>query len=320
MLQQTTVAVVLPYYERFLKAFPALASLAQASEEEVLARWSGLGYYRRAKLLHQGAKLLQEKFRGQLPRQTENLQKIPGIGPYTAGAIASIAFGEAAPLVDGNVVRVLSRLFGLKGHAKSGELRKKVGERAARLLDARHPGDFNQALMELGATVCRPVLPSCERCPVDRFCSAQKTGRAETYPEPAPQKKTVPLYRAAALCRQNGGILLVKKQNSRWFQGMWELPQDFREAPVLSPDSLGALLRRQLGVSVANWKPLPQTRHSITHHRITTQAWLGDVRGNPRPKHGLIAAHFNNLTRIEDYSLSNLDRKVLVAANLIAAE
>jgi len=167
----------LPYYEKFLARFPTPVALAKASEEQVLAHWAGLGYYRRAKLLHQGAKELCAHFSGKLPSEVEGLKKIPGIGAYTAGAIASIAFERPSPLVDGNVVRVFSRLFALPGHAKENSLHQKVWALAAELLDPAHPGDFNQALMELGATVCRAPQALCLSCPLSQHCQAYRLGR-----------------------------------------------------------------------------------------------------------------------------------------------
>lgn len=317
MLQQTVVAAAIPFYERFLAAFPNVATLAAASETEVLARWAGLGYYRRAKLLHQGAKVLQGECQGRLPGTAEALIKIPGIGPYTAGAIASIAFGEAAPLVDGNVIRVFARLFALTGHAKSGPLKKTVWERAASLLDPKHPGDFNQALMELGATVCRPVLPSCERCPVADFCGAQAQGKPEAFPESPPETKTAALHRLVLLGRKPGEVFLVKREKSRWFQGMWELPQDFRDGPAADPRPMVALFRKHFGLDVKNLNALPDTRHAVTHHRITTQAWTGEVSGRMRLQKPYVFGEFAPLGRLTDYPLPNLDRKVLQAARLL---
>src|SRR5271163_1899557 len=184
MLQQTRVAAVLDYYARFLTLFPSVSALAQAEEPDVLAAWSGLGYYRRAKLMHKAAKVVVKDHHGAIPRTAEQLRKLPGIGEYTSSAIASIAFGEPVAVVDGNVERVLLRVFpeNLEPAAPAAEM-KRCRERATTLLDTRRPGDFNQAMMELGATVCLPQRPLCLHCPVQSFCSTRGEHQA------APRKK-----------------------------------------------------------------------------------------------------------------------------------
>ncbi len=321
MLQQTQVATVLPYYAKFLKKFPTLQSLAGATEEEVLSLWSGLGYYRRAKLLKSGAETVQAEWKGILPAEPAALREIPGIGPYTAGAIASIAFNRPAPLVDGNVIRVFSRLFMLKGHAKSATLQKQVWELAAELIDEKNPGDFNQALMELGATVCRVVQPRCESCPVRTSCRASQESQPEQFPETPPNPKTIRLRRVVGLCRQDDQILLVKRVKPRWFQGMWELPHEYINPEDDALTTLQNFLRTQLGVSLKNLRTLPNTSHSITHHRIATLAWLGQTQGQLRPKKSLGEAQFFPLDRLESYPLSNFDRKVLqVGAKTFSSE
>ncbi|HCU23410.1 MAG TPA: A/G-specific adenine glycosylase [Deltaproteobacteria bacterium] len=318
MLQQTQVATVIPYYERFLKKFPDIQSLAGASEEQVLALWAGLGYYRRAKLLHRCAREVSEKFQGRFPVSAAALRDLPGIGPYTAGAIASIAFGQAEPLVDGNVIRVLSRLFRKKGHAKAPGLHREIWELARRLIPRRQPGDFNQALMELGATLCRPVLPSCPRCPVLSFCGAAKSGEAESFPETPPSPKTLRLQRAVAVLRRGDAVLLLKPKVSRWFQGMWSLPHEY-----FSPDSEGLAaieeyMAHSLGLSWSHPAALPATLHGITHHRIASFAWMGEGRGRLKAKNGWGEARFFHLRDLPVAALPSFDRKVLVAAKILA--
>jgi A/G-specific adenine glycosylase len=317
MLQQTQVATVIPYFERFLKKFPTPSRLARAKEEEVLALWSGLGYYRRAKLLHRGVKKVQSQFKGRLPQDAEELIKIPGIGPYTAGAIASIAFGMPHPVVDGNVIRVLSRIFLLKGHAKEIALQKRAWALAEDLLDPKNPGDFNQAMMELGATTCRPWLPACERCPLQVFCGAYKKDRPEEYPETPPVKKTLRLHRAVAVCRRGAEILLVKRENPRWFQGLWELPHDYLDETAAAQSALQAFLKRELGVFLENFEEVPTTFHSITHHKISSLAWQGEMQGRVRSKGLFTEARFFKPRELNESALSNFDRKVLIAAKAL---
>ena len=185
MLQQTTVSTVIPYYGRFLKRFPDVAALAGADEDEVLRLWAGLGYYSRARNLHRAAQAVVSEHGGRLPGTLAGLRSLPGVGRYTAAAVASIAFGLPAELVDGNVIRVYARLFALRGDPKSPALQAKVWALAAEHLDHRRPGDWNQALMELGATVCSPVGPECGRCPLAEDCLARRRGLQDSIPLPA---------------------------------------------------------------------------------------------------------------------------------------
>jgi len=319
MLQQTQVKTVIPYYLRFLERFPTLDALADADEAAVLASWAGLGYYRRCRLLQQGARHVQAQYGGALPQAPDALESIPGIGPYTAGAIASIAFQRSAPLVDGNVIRVFSRLFGLKGSRKSSELKNQIWQKARELIDPHHPGDFNQALMELGATCCRSQIPACERCPVATQCRALKLGRPADFPESAPPDKTVQLHRMVAVCRRGDAVLLVKKKHGRWFQGMWELPHDYPENGAEAGD-LQAFLRADFGLLLKNPRPNPETRHSITHHRILTRSWHGQTQGRLRLNKEFLESRWCEPARLTDYPLPNLDRKVLVVAGLLGKE
>ena len=182
MLQQTQVATVIPYFHRFLEAFPTLNSLANADEQAVLTLWQGLGYYRRARNLHACAQVIMATHQGMIPCDLNELLKLPGVGRYTAGAIASIAFNHPAPLVDGNVIRVLSRWFSIKDHVDETPVKKQLWSFAESLVPASRPGDFNQAMMELGALVCSPRSPKCEACPIKTLCLACKENKADSYP------------------------------------------------------------------------------------------------------------------------------------------
>ncbi len=313
MLQQTQVATVIPYYLRFLERFPNMASLAKAKESEVLQYWSGLGYYRRARLLHRGVQKVWQENAGILPQEIESLKGLPGIGPYTAGAIASIAFGQAAPLVDGNVVRVLSRYFGLKGHAKSPELLRTLWEIAAILVSPSRPGDFNQGLMELGATVCRTRLPACERCPLAKGCVALNSQDPEAFPETPPLPKTLKLTRLAAVAQRGETILLVQAQHQRWFQGLWGLPGEFLDREADDEGLLSHLSQAYPGLKFSRMVALPATRHAITHHRITTQAWSLQVSGKLTPNPSFKKMRFFPKGALPSLALPNFDRKVLQA-------
>ena len=247
MLQQTRVAAVIPYYTKFLDRFPDVASLARASEEDLLTVWSGLGYYARARNLHRAAKEIEA--RGAFPRDHASLRRLPGVGEYTAAAIASIAFGLPHAVVDGNVRRVMSRLA--CGVVEPGKL-------AEELLDRERPGEFNQAVMELGATLCLPREPKCGACPVSSLCEARRQGRQAEFPVRAPRPKTVRVSRTVVVARRAGCVLLGARA------GYWELP----EAEVLAAAKAGP--------------KLGEFRHSITNHNYTVGVVEARVGRAPR--------------------------------------
>lgn len=252
MLQQTTVAAVIPYYERFLRRYPTVKALAAAKEPDVMRLWAGLGYYSRARNLLAAARKVVAEHGGAFPGTAEGLRTLPGVGRYTAGAVSSIAFGLPEPLVDGNVNRVFARLYARKEDVKSPAFQTWAWETAARLIDPKRPGDWNQALMELGATVCHPQGPECGRCPLARSCAAKAKGLQESLPMAAPKRATVPLAWTALLARRGGKVLLWKRaDDERFLPGHWALPED-RHLPAAAR---GPLVRR--------------VSHSITHHRIS---------------------------------------------------
>jgi len=223
MLQQTQVDTVIPYYERFMKRFPSVEALARASLEEVLALWQGLGYYKRAENLHRGARYIVEQHGGHFPDDPAALRKIPGIGAYTAGAVLSIAFGIPAPAVDGNVMRVLSRLFLMEQDVGQAKSRPAFEEKVMSLLKG-DPGVFNQAMMELGALVCTPRKPDCPVCPVNGFCQAYKRNTVEQYPVKAGRPKPVTeRYRVLVICR-SGSYWMEKRPGEGLLAGLWGFP------------------------------------------------------------------------------------------------
>jgi A/G-specific adenine glycosylase len=231
MLQQTRVATVIPYWERWMAKFPTVSALAGAALDDVLAAWAGLGYYSRARNLHTGARTIDARFGGALPSRAAELREVPGIGPYTAGAIASIAFGERAPLVDGNVARVLARVFAIEHDIKSTAGQKALWSAAGALMralpEAAAPGDLNQGLMELGATICTATQPRCLVCPLASACAAARTGRQDELPQVAARKKAseLPLLaRTAVWIERAGEIVLARRTPEGLFGGLWELP------------------------------------------------------------------------------------------------
>ncbi len=269
MLQQTRVATVIPYWERWMARFPTVASLAGAPLDDVLAAWAGLGYYSRARNLHAGARAIGERWGGALPRSAALLREVPGIGPYTAGAIASIAFGERAPLVDGNVARVLARVFAVEDEIKSTAGQKALWRRAGELMQAlpegAAPGDLNQGLMELGASLCAPAAPRCLPCPLARLCEARRTGRQDALPVVAPRRpeRELPILARTLVWIERGGrILLARRRAGGLFGGLWELPE--RDA-VLG-----------LGGTVDD-EPVAHHDQTLTHRRLRVTVVRGGV-------------------------------------------
>jgi A/G-specific adenine glycosylase len=286
MLQQTQVARVVPFYRRFLERFPTLGALAAADEEAVLAAWSGLGYYARARSLHRAAREALARHGG-LPSSRQALAALPGFGPYTAGAVASIAFGLPAPAVDGNVARVLARLFALEGPVEPAAARARLEALAAALLGPERPGDWTQALIELGATRCVKPAPRCGRCPVAGLCEARRAGRELELPPPRRRPERRRLRLAAAVIRGGGGLLLQRRPPGGLFGGLWapplvEFPPGRATGPGLAR-ALGEGLSRGLGVPVRVGRELATAARTLTHRELTLVAFEATV---PRPPAG----------------------------------
>jgi A/G-specific adenine glycosylase len=277
MLQQTTVKTALPYFLAFVERFPTLQALAEEPEEEVLAHWSGLGYYHRARNLLRGARYVAERHGGRFPRTLEAALGVPGVGLYTASAVLSIAYGEPLPVVDGNVRRVLSRLLALRGpdYRRDGA----YYNRAEELLDRGRPGDWNQALMELGATVCSPRKPACGVCPLRSRCRGLELGIVDELPEGRARPITREVTVAAALVEQDGRVLLVRRPEGRLLGRLWEVPQTSLEARGL-PDLERELLERH-GLRVAAGPLAVRARHAITFRRIHLEGYRARLLSPP---------------------------------------
>ena len=260
MLQQTRVETVLGYYQSFLNAFPDIASLASAPLEDVLKLWEGLGYYSRARNLHAGAVQVVREYNGQLPHNRDELIKIRGIGPYTAGAIASIAFGEPAPAVDGNVIRVVSRLRGVRDNAAAPGTRRRIEALVKELIPADRPGDFNQALMDLGSGVCVPGTPDCHLCPLRALCSAFSEGDAEDLPV-LPVRTLPKTERYLVIIIINNSRVLMRQRTENMLRGLWVFPM--ADAALYDKPSEWAL--EHLGMTLHNIHSIGATRHVFTH-------------------------------------------------------
>lgn len=259
MLQQTRVDTVLAYYGRFISRFPTVEALAAAPIDEVLKLWEGLGYYRRARNLHQGAQQVAA-LGGQLPQTVQELKKISGIGDYTAGAIASIAYNQPVPAVDGNVIRVVSRVLGIRENVGIPSVKRRIAREAAALVPASRPGDFNQAMMDLGATLCVPGTPACERCPVSALCDACRNGDQEDIPDlPRKNPPRVINYDLCVIFSAEG--VLMRQRTESMLQGLWVFPMLEEHH---TPKQLPALIRRRL-LPVEGIQPAGQARHVFTH-------------------------------------------------------
>jgi A/G-specific adenine glycosylase len=327
MLQQTQVATVIPYYERWLRRFPDVAHLAEADEAAVLKAWEGLGYYTRARNLHRAARVVRERHRGRLPGDPEALRGLPGIGDYTAGAIASIAFGAAVPAVDANARRVLARLLDLPRPSPAA-----LRAEAARLVDPDRPGDFNQAVMELGALVCTPRSPRCDACPLAVHCLARRRGTQALRPEPR-RRPPVPTYDVgtAIIVAPDGRLLLRRRASRGLLAGLWEFPGDIAaegESPEAaarraahdalaraSGDGHGAITASADGHSarLPGTVPLAYVEHAYSHRRHRHHAFRFDIGSTPRPDTG--SATPADLAwalpdRLADYALPAVQRKL----------
>jgi A/G-specific adenine glycosylase len=276
MLQQTRVEAVLGRYERFLRRFPTAKALAEASEADVLAEWAGLGYYRRARQLHAAAGAVMRAPGGRLPNSAAKLRLLPGFGAYTAGAVASLAFGESVPAIDGNVERVISRLLALSTDPKRAEAAHAIHETASRLLEHAAPNDLKQALMELGALVCTPRSPRCGSCPWARTCAARGEGNPQAYPRRAPRREPLDVAAYAAVAERDGRYLWRQRPPGGHNAGLWELPTTAWHGGAADDAAARrelVALSRELNARWTVEEPLARVRHGITHRRIVLVAY-----------------------------------------------
>ena len=278
MLQQTTVATVAAYFVKFTTLWPAVSDLAAASEEDVLKAWAGLGYYSRARNLKKCADIVALKHGGRFPGTAAQLQSLPGIGPYTAAAIAAIAFNENVPVVDGNIERVVTRLFEIQQALP--QAKPAITERVAELTPPARPGDFAQAVMDLGATICTPRNPSCMICPLQKVCAAAKAGNPGIYPFKSP-KKTKPQRVGAAFVARNGRreILLRKRKDTGLLAGMSEVPTSAWNSNLDGTTGLEA------APFAADWKRCGVVRHVFTHFELELAVYRADTDVSPPPGH-----------------------------------
>jgi len=306
MLQQTQVATVIPYYERFLEAFPTLADLARAPLERVLQLWSGLGYYRRARHLHQAARELVRRFAGAFPQDYNQIRSLPGIGDYTARAILSIAFGLPFTLLDGNVARVLSRLAALEGNLHQPRFRRAVEAHLQPLLAPRSPGDFNQALMELGQTLCLPRAPQCTACPVRSWCRGCQSGQPHLYPQPRPRRAAESHYLAAAILRCGPRVAMVRGLADGLLDDLWNFPSAFGRSHAQALASLRGKLAGFKSPSLNLRDSAAEIHHGITYRSIRVHAYTAEIPHPPRQN----GFRWFAISSLPEAAISQLARKI----------
>jgi A/G-specific adenine glycosylase len=312
MLQQTRIAAAMPYFERFLSRFPDVKSLARARQDEVLKLWSGLGYYSRARNLHASAKEIVVHHAGKFPRELEPALALPGIGRYTAAAVLSIAYDVPLAVLDGNVARVLARLGAIRGDLRAPRRWTDLAHTSQLLLAAQAPGDWNQALMELGETVCTPQSPRCEACPIARWCRARALDLTCQIPAPRKKRASVSMKIAAAILRDpRGRTILVRDPGAHddvLFSRMWQFPAI--EVAKHAKAELAAHVRATLGIEVASLEALAEARHGVTFRNITLLPFLARVPELPdRPRTRILA-----FARLAQLPVSSATRKIAAAA------
>ena len=312
MLQQTQVATVIPYFERFIERFPDVRHLAKAQEQTVLKYWEGLGYYRRARSLHQAAKVVERDFNGQFPSNFEGVLSLPGIGRYTAGAILSISKGQPLPILEGNTIRVHARLAGIEEDVQKSATQKELWKLAESVVDSERPGDLNQALMELGSEICTPRSPNCEGCPVQTVCQAYRTRRQMELPFSSKKNALTEVHEAVVLIRRNNKLLLRQCQPDERWAGLWDFPR-FQIEPKQMDTELPKRVENSSGLSIQVRDTGWSLQHGVTRFKIQLSCWVAEeVRGRLKcPGQSL---KWFTTREIEELPLSVTGRKV--ASNL----
>ncbi len=310
MLQQTRVETVVPYFEKWMKLFPDVTALANADEHDVLNAWEGLGYYSRARNLHKAAKMVAEKFNGELPRDLDDLRSLPGIGRYTVGAIASMAFGMDEPTLDGNLRRVFARLYDVTEFADSPAGEKTLWDLAARNLPKGEAGDYNEALMDLGATICLPRNPRCLLCPLMEMCKARQNGTQELRPVLKPKKQTPHYVHVAGVIEKRGRVLLAKRPADGLLGGMWEFPNG-RVAPSGDDTDdpakgLAKTLNAAYRLKVRRKEALGIIQHAYTHFKVTVHAYRCESISIPKDKN----IKWVPVNELGDYPMGKVDRQI----------
>ncbi len=318
MLQQTQVATVIPYWERFLARFPNVASLAAAEERDVLRLWEGLGYYRRARQLHAAAGKVVAEHQGKFPTSYEVVRSLPGIGRYTAGAILSIGGDQRLPILEANTIRVLSRLTAFAGEAGSTGGQKYLWDVAEQILPAKECGAFNQALMELGSEICTPKQPACDDCPVAELCRARALGMASELPKPAKRTNYEDVTEIAVFVRERGRVLVRHCQGGERWAGLWDFPRFAAsgEASATLDLQVAERMRELAGIEVVAGRRMTTLKHGVTRFRITLHCYEATRLSRVREVVTSGGLRWVKLNQLSGYPLSVTGRKI---AKLLAA-
>jgi A/G-specific adenine glycosylase len=307
MLQQTRVEQAIPYFHRFMERFPTVDELAAADQQEVLKIWEGLGYYSRARNMHHAAKTVVKTYDGNIPDTEKEIRALKGIGPYTAAAVLSIAYSKAYAVVDGNVLRVLTRYLGIEDDIRSQQTKNVIQDAADDLLDTERPGDFNQAMMELGATICTPSKPDCINCPISSECTAYATLKTDSIPYKSPAKKRPHHQIGVGIIKDDDQVLIALRPDDAMLGGLWEFPGGKQKEQETIEETVQRELKEELGVEVSIIKPFMKLDHAYSHFKITLHAYICELmHGTPSPK---------SSQEIEWVSLQDLDQYPFPKAN-----
>ena len=311
MLQQTQVATVWPYYRQWLHDYPTISHLAMADQDQVLKNWEGLGYYSRARNLHRGAKYVMETYNGSLPATVSALLKIPGIGPYTAAAIASLAFGEAVPLIDGNVLRVFARLTRLQSNITLSKTKTDISAELGQLMLPKNSGAFNQGLMDLGRVVCTPRNPDCTHCPVNQICEARQCGDMAAFPVKPPRRKTPHYNIVVGLIRRDQKLLIQRRSESGLLGGLWEFPGGKIETGERGETALLREIREETGLDVSLGEEIGTIQHAYTHFKITLTAWFCDWMEGEAQTHAASENRWVLRHELKEFAFPRANLKIL---------
>jgi len=310
MLQQTQVDTVIPYYQRFLRTFPTIHDLANATQDKVLKAWEGLGYYARARNLHKAAKIISEEFGGSVPDTYEVLHSLPGFGPYTTAAVLSIAFDKDHAVLDGNVIRVLTRLFNIHDDITQPLTKKVLGNLADSLLAKGRAGDYNQALMELGATICTPKSPACPTCPLSRSCEAYRVGDHESLPIKAKRKTRPHHVLGTGIVWHKRKVLIIQRPENGLLGGLWEFPSGRQQSDETLQVACARGVKESVGIDVQIQDRFRTVEHAFTHFSITIHSFQCRYSKGKIQLSSCDNFAWVSVAQLSDYALSRTSRKL----------
>jgi A/G-specific adenine glycosylase len=310
MLQQTRVETVIPYFVRWMETFPDIVSLSESDENQVLKHWEGLGYYSRARSILKTARIVCDRFGGKFPSAVKELLSLPGIGKYTAGAISSIAFGSKEAVLDGNVKRVLARVFAYGEPVNTPEGENHLWNIASSLVPDGNAGEYNQAVMDLGATICLPLNPKCDVCPISSLCESYKGNKQSTYPV-LNEKMPIPhITVCAAIIMDQTKVLIARRPSKGLLGGMWEFPGGKQELGETLQDALVREIKEELGTEINVLDPFNIYKHAYTHFRVTLHAFLAEITGHPPRAIEASELKWVEISDLQNYPMGKIDRRI----------